>query len=212
MKTTWIIIPLFFLSALSAFAGETVLQEGDKTGQQNATPAGHGSALRISVSSNLASWVASAPNLGAEVHFARHFSVAVDGSYGWWDLKSGKDGFRSWSAGGEVRYWLKGDGSFTGHHFGIGARYGKLDYTKHSIGRYGDALLAGLTYGYNVRLAKNLHVDAGIGIGYIHTDYTRYTYLPMEKGDYLRLGERTRNLPGLTDFHVSIIYRIPTKH
>lgn len=206
------IISLLLLNTLSAFAGETVLQEGKEGGGQLATPAIQNSAVRISLSSNLASWITTAPNLGVEVHFARCFSVAADGSYGWWNLNSENDGFRSWSGGAEARYWLKGDGSFTGHHFGVGARYGKLDYTKHRIGHYGDAILAGLTYGYNFCLAKNLHVDLGLGIGYIHTEYTRYSYMPLEQGEYVRLGERVRNLPGLTDFHVNIIYRIPTKH
>lgn len=212
MKTTWIMISLLFLSTLPALAGDAVPQEGKGDGRQTAAPALRNSAFRISVSSNLASYITAAPNLGVEAHFAHHFSVAADCSYGWWNLNSENNGFRSWSVGIEGRYWLKGDGSFTGHHFGINARGGQLDYTKHRVGRYGEALLAGLTYGYNFRLAKNLHVDLGLGVGYIHTDYTRYTYLPLEQGDYARLGKRVRNLPGLTDFHVNIIYRIPSKH
>lgn len=213
MKTTWIIIPLFLLGVLTAHAGETGLQGGETGSQPAVKPVTHTSAVRYSLSSNIASWVTGAPNLGAEVHFARHYSVAIDGSYGWWDMKSGDDGFRSWSAGGEARYWLKGDGSFTGHHFGAGARYGQLDYTKDAIGRYGNALLAGLTYGYNFRLAKNVHVDFGLGVGYIHLDYTRYLYYThLQQGDYMRLGEKTRDIFGLTDFHLNIIYRIPTKH
>lgn len=192
MKTNWIIIPLLLLATLTARA------EGP---------------WQVGVSSNLASWGTLAPNLGLEVYFADRFSVAADGSYGWWELEKNDSGFRSWSAGAEGRFWLKGDGAFTGHHFGVNVRYGKFDHVKKSIGRYGDALLAGITYGYNFRLAKNLHVDAGLGVGYIHADYTRYTYLPMDgQGDYMQLGKRVRNVPGLTDVHVSIIYRIPIKH
>lgn len=203
---------LFLLNALPTLAGELVSQKNKEDKEQGVASVVQNSTTLISLSSNLASWVTAAPNLGVEVHFAHHFSVAADGSYGWWHLNSENNGFRSWSGGVEGRYWLKGDGSFTGHHFGVSARYGKLDYAKHRIGHYGDALLAGLTYGYNFRLAKNLHVDLGLGIGYIHTEYTRYTYLPLEQGKYVRLSERARNLPGLTDFHLNIIYRIPTKH
>ncbi|EEF92080.1 hypothetical protein BACCELL_00272 [Bacteroides cellulosilyticus DSM 14838] len=50
-------------------------------------------------------------------------------------------------------------------------------------------------------------MDAGFGLGYIHTRYDRYLW-NSRFGKYEQNGTRTRNLMGLTGLHVSIIYNL----
>lgn len=164
----------------------------------------------IGLKTNLASWLTLAPNLGAEVCFGKHYSIAADGSYGWWGFSGKQNAMQSWSIGGEAAYWFRPDGSFTGHHLGISLRGGQFDFKYGDTGRRGQAWLAGLAYGHSWRLRGNWLIDAGIGAGYARTDYSKYQW-DRRYNELDRIGKSKRNRFGLTDLHVSLIYRLPTQ-
>lgn len=167
----------------------------------------------FALTTNLLSWATLAPNLGAEIYIGNDWSVAADGSFGMWGYSHGQTAAQTWSIGGEARYWLQAAGyGFRRTHIGISVRGGKFDSNfLTDDGRRGEALLAGATVGYRFILCGNWFVDAGLGLGYIHTRYDRYSW-NRHFDKYELQGERTRNLFGLTDLHVSLIYRIPTKN
>lgn len=162
---------------------------------------------RFGLRSNFLSWVTISPNLGGEVYFLNHWSAAVDGSYGWWGFKGNKDYLQNWSVGGDVNYWFRG-GDFIGHHLGLTVRGGQFDYKLGSIGRRGDALLAGINYGYTWHMAGNWFIDTGIGFGYNNLDYDKYSW---DEGlnSKVNINSRERNLFGLTNLNVTFIYRFP---
>lgn len=167
----------------------------------------------FALTTNLLSWATLAPNLGAEVYIGKQWSVAADGSFGMWGFSHNQSATQTWSLGGEARYWLQtSDYGFRRTHIGISVRGGEFDSNFFTDGgRRGEALLAGVTLGYRFILRGNWTVDAGLGLGYIHTRYDRYAW-NKRFGKYEFQGERTRNLFGLTDLHVSLVYRIPTKN
>lgn len=83
-------------------------------------------------------------------------------------------------------------------------RGGEYDDTFFGPGTRGEALMAGITLGYRFHLPRRWQVDAGIGAGFIHTRYDRYRW-NSRFHRYEHTGSRTRNLPGITDLHVSLV-------
>ena len=166
-------------------------------------------APRWALSSNLLSWTMLAPNLGVEIYLGGRWSVAADASYGMWGFGHTTHTTQTWSAGTEVRYWLQNRRyGFRRTHIGLSMRGGEFDENYFSDGRRGNALMAGLTVGYRFLLPGRWRVDAGLGAGLTRLDYDRYRYNPRFDSYELQ-GSRTRNLWGLTDLHVSLIYTFP---
>lgn len=167
----------------------------------------------FALTTNFLSWATLAPNLGGEVYIGKSCSVAVDGSFGMWGYSHTQRATQTWSVGGEARYWLQTGGSgFRRTHIGVSVRGGSFDSNFFTDGgRQGEALLAGVTMGYRFALRGNWFVDAGLGLGYIHARYDRYIW-NKRFGKYEFRSERTRDLFGLTDLHVSLVYRIPSKN
>ena len=160
---------------------------------------------RLALTANLLSWATLAPNLGAELYLAPRWSLAADASFGLWTSSHRTHAFRSWSAGGELRYWLHSPrGTFRRTHIGLSVRGGEYDDTFFGPGTRGEALMAGITLGYRFHLPRRWQVDAGIGAGFIHTRYDRYRWNPRFHR-YEHTGSRTRNLPAITDLHVSLV-------
>jgi len=165
---------------------------------------------RFALSSNLLSWAALTPNLGAEIYIGKRWSVAADGSYGMWDYSQNQSNLQTWSVGGEARYWLQTrQYGFRRIYIGLSVRGGEYDQYNSGNGHRGEALLAGLTAGYRFILRGNWYFDAGLGLGYIHTRYDRY-FLNKRFRAYEFNGERTRNVFGLTHLCASLVYRFPT--
>lgn len=160
---------------------------------------------RLALTANLLSWATLAPNLGAELYLGTRWSLAADASFGLWTSSHRTHAFRSWSAGGELRYWLNTPRrEFRRTHIGLSVRGGEYDDSFFGPGTRGEALLAGITLGCRFRLPRRWQVDAAIGAGYIHTRYDRYRWNPRFRC-YEHAGSRTRNLPGITDLHVSLV-------
>ncbi len=168
-------------------------------------PAASSRPPRLALTANLLSWATLAPNLGAELYLAPRWSLAADASFGLWTSSHRTHAFRSWSAGGELRYWLHSPrGTFRRTHIGLSVRGGEYDDTFFGPGTRGEALMAGITLGYRFHLPRRWQVDAGIGAGFIHTRYDRYRW-NSRFHRYEHTGSRTRNLPGITDLHVSLV-------
>lgn len=166
-------------------------------------------ASTLALTTNLASWATLAPNLGIEYGFARRWSIAADGSWGYWGGDVGKQLLQSWSVGAGARYWLQaGRWGFRRTHIGVAVRYGKFD-TKllcdHN--QRGMALLVGPTVGYRFVLPHRWQVDAGLGLGYVRTDADRYFWNSRFDRNEL-IDHRLLHRFGVTDLHVSIIYLI----
>lgn len=156
------------------------------------------------------------PNLGVEIGLDRHMTLDVSGGYNWFNLNGSAKNNKKlvhWIVQPELRYFLCE--KFNGHFFGVHALY-----SQYNIGRYelpmlfgkgskkyrfeGDAVGAGLSYGYQLILGKRWNMEFNIGVGYMHLNYDKY--------DCPKCGEKvsaeTKNYFGPTKAGVSLIYII----
>ncbi len=82
----------------------------------------------------------------------------------------------------EARWWFKPQGSLRGHYLGLFGGGGWYDLENGNRGYKGEGGLIGLSYGYLFPVGKHLAFEAGIGVGFMTTQYEEY--LPIE-GHYV---------------------------
>lgn len=155
---------------------------------------------------NLLSWAVLEPNLQLEYDFAKHWSVTLGGGYGWWGFGGDQNAVQLWNAGGSLQYYFSRTFPFTKHHLGISVQGGQFDVKWGKTGRRGDFKSAGVVYGYTWQISSSFLIDAGLGIGYIHSEYTKYRWFP-QTNCFARQEDVSRKLPGLTQVNVSFLYR-----
>lgn len=122
------------------------------------------------------------PNIGVEVGLGRKWTASADWFYTWF---SSDNRHRYWQGyGGYVtlrRYISKNAAESSvafprGHHLGVYAlgmtydvEWGGRGYQAAKFG-FG----AGVEYGYSKRIAKNLHLDFSLGLGFQDGEYKEY--------------------------------------
>lgn len=125
------------------------------------------------------------PNLELEVPIGRHWSVNAEFMRGWWLRRDNTFCWQVEAGGLEGRYWFKNIDRYsvlTGWFAGVFAGGGFYDFQlKRDEGYQGEFyLLAGLSGGYATPIARNLHLEFSLGIGYIVTDYRHYHVIDDE--------------------------------
>lgn len=109
-----------------------------------------------------------------------------------------------WGVKPEFRYWISGR-TYTGYFVGVSVTGISYDINWKSEIYQGDAIGAGLTFGYDIYLAKHLTLDLHGGFGafyYRHQSYNESA--PLLKDSFREHGITT--LP--YDIGVSIVYII----
>lgn len=134
------------------------------------------------VKSNLLYDALLSPSIEAEYRFAPRWSAHVDFSIAWWSNKSKHKYYQLVQLSPEVRYWLNDRQYWKGHYIGAFVGAGHYDLSKGKDGYKGEFMMAGLSYGYMFPIGRCLSLDAGIGVGYLNTEYEEY--LPIE-GHYV---------------------------
>lgn len=128
----------------------------------------------------------------------------------WWS--NSKHGFcyQLLSGGVEARCWLgkrKNRERLTGHFLGIYAEGGVYDFQfdkdKGYRGNYYAA--SGLTYGYSHQLARHLALEFSLGIGYLATEYRKYT---TYEGDLIWTSSGRYHFMGPTKAKISLVWLI----
>lgn len=161
----------------------------------------------LSFKTNLVSWAVLEPNLQLEYGFARHFSIALGGGYGWWGFNGRQNALQNWNVGGSINYYFSKNTPFTRHHLGVSGQGGQFDMKWGRTGKRGKYKAVGIVYGYTWQISRSFLIDAGLGAGYIQTSYTKYKWLP--KSDcFMRLEDVAKRVPGLMQLNVSFIYRL----
>lgn len=155
---------------------------------------------------NLLSWAVLEPNLQLEYGFAKHWAFTLGGGYGWWGFGGEQNAVQLWNAGGCFQYYFSQTHPFTKHHLGVSFQGGQFDVKWGQTGRRGDFKTAGIVYGYTWQINRSFLIDAGLGAGFIHTDYTKYRWF-SQTDCFARLEKISRRTPGLTQLNVSFIYR-----
>lgn len=128
----------------------------------------------VSLKTNLLYDAALAPSVEAEYVFAPHWSVNAECSIAWWSRKADHKYYQLMQFSPEIRYWLNPDISRRGHYFGAFAGAGLYDLENGADGYQGEFAMAGLSYGYMFPIGKALSLEAGLGFGWLATEYDEY--------------------------------------
>jgi hypothetical protein len=143
----------------------------------------------VIIKSNLLYDVALTPHLGVEVLIGEHFSIGAEFMRGWWLKRDWSVCWQLEAAALEGRYWWR---SPTQRHFhggwfaGIFTQAGLYDFQLSSNkGIQGESLMAGVSGGYLCPLSTHWSLEFSLGIGYLLTDYRRYTVAPNHDGHEL---------------------------
>lgn len=139
---------------------------------------------RWSVKSNLLyGALALAPNIGVEMGLDCKSSIELSVGFNGWNRSGNSNGNKKmmhYIVRPEYRRWLCE--RYNGHFFGVHAFHSLYNVSGHDVPllfekdyRYeGWALGAGVTYGYQLPIAKRWSVEFNIGIGAAYLDYERF--------------------------------------
>lgn len=133
----------------------------------------------VAIKNNLLYDLALAPNVEVEVPLGRTWSVNAEYKSPWWCNDEKHRCYQMISGGIEGRYWLgnrQKRNQLTGHFLGLYTEGGNYDFQFGGDGYRGKYYMAsGLTYGYAKQLGKHLSIEFSLGVGYLTTEYRRYT-------------------------------------
>ena len=141
---------------------------------------------RFVLKTNLLQAATTTPNLGFEVGLDERGTLELSGGYNPWRLNTMDKNNRKlvyWIARAEVRYWSRE--RFNGHFFGAHVFHGQYNISNHTIPlffdkkyRYeGNALGAGVSYGYSWILGRRWNIELTAGIGLARMKYKQYSCL-----------------------------------
>lgn len=166
----------------------------------------------LAVKNNLLYDLALAPNIEVEIPMGKKWSLNAEYKCPWWLNSKHEFCYQLLSGGMEGRYWLGNRQSrnpLTGHFIGLYAEGGIYDFQFHGDGYQGKYYgAAGMTYGYARQLARHFSLEFSLGIGYLTTEYKKYT--PYEE-DIVWTNSGRYNFIGPTKAKISLVWLITTR-
>ena len=145
------------------------------------------------------------PSIEVEYRFAPHWSVSAEYAIAWWSNQSKHKYYQLMQFSPEMRYWFNPQQHWKGHYIGAFLGAGYYDLQNGKRGYKGEFGMAGLSYGYMFPMGRNWSLDAGIGLGYLYTEYEEY--LPLH-GHYVYQQTSRTNYIGPVKAKLSLVWRI----
>ena len=155
------------------------------------------------------------PNIGAEFHLGRNFTVGANLHFAWWNTDSWF--WRTYGAELAVRKYFGSAANMkpmTGHHLGIYGQaltydflaFGKTGYmsgnpSENLFGRASWAV--GIEYGYSLPITRRLNLDFVIGLGYQGGKYNEYEF---QDDCYVWKALKNRRFFGPTKAEVTLVW------
>lgn len=127
---------------------------------------------RVALRTNAVDWLMLSPNLGAEFAFNPHISLDISVAGSPFALRDDIY-LKHIRVQPEIKYWLHS--LMAGHYIGLTAGYDSFDSGLKDKGKYGDAYLAGLTYGHSWILSRRWNMEISAGVGAMYYRLARYT-------------------------------------
>lgn len=166
----------------------------------------------LAIKNNLLYDLALAPNLEIEVPLGQRWSLNTEYKCPWWLSHSRDFCYQLLSGGIEARCWLgnrRHRSRLTGHFIGLYAEGGVYDFQFGSDGYHGKYYGAGgVSYGYTHPLGRNLALEFSLGMGYLTTEYRKYT---PSGSDLIQTDSGHYNFIGPTKAKVSLVWLITTR-
>lgn len=130
-------------------------------------------AQRIALKTNVIDWVALSPNLTMEARVSRRISLQLGVAANPFDIPVFNTTWRNYRIEPEMRYWFNRP---MARHFialsGTAAAFNFRHDQRHIVG---DAVGAGLSYGYALVLSNHWNMECEIGAGVAHASAFNYT-------------------------------------
>lgn len=186
------------------------LPQHSESAQQQQSISDHKSDLAISVKTNALGWGLGIMNIGAELDFAKHWSLSIPIYYAAHNYFKPTIKFRTLATQPEIRYYIKENntGFFAGAHFGVAsyniAVNGDKRYQDHN-GKC-PALGGGISIGYRMPLSKkrdNWQIEFVVGAGAYSLHYD--TFYNVENGRLI--GTHRKTYWGIDNAAVNISYK-----
>jgi hypothetical protein len=141
------------------------------------------------IKTNLLYDAALTPHIGVEVPLGERFSVVAEFMRGWWLKRDWSFCWQLEAAALEGRYWfspLMERHARGGWFAGVFAQAGFYDFQlSATAGVQGECVMTGVSGGYLCPLGGAWSLEFSLGVGYLLTDYRRYTVQPTRDGHEL---------------------------
>ena len=160
---------------------------------------------RLALKTNLLYDAVLMPSLEIEYRIDDRWSINLEGEVAWWSRKAQHKYYQIATIGPEGRYWFKTKKPWHGHYVGAFAAGSWYDLENGGRGYKGEFLMTGLSYGYMFPIGRVLSLEAGIGIGFLHTSYEEY--LPLD-GHYVYQQTSRTNYFGPVKLKFALAWRL----
>ena len=172
----------------------------------------------MAIKTNMLYDLVTIPNLSAEFHLGKRFSLSAGYAHAWWKNEAKNFFYRYYGADASFRWWF-GKRSrvkpLQGHHIGIGYQVMTYDFQFGDkgilAGKPGGTLLdrpshtISLEYGFSLPIARRLNLDFVIAGGYNWGIFDEY--IPID-GHYVWQATKNRRFFGPTKVEVSLVWLI----
>jgi len=145
------------------------------------------------------------PSLEVEYLINDRWSVNLEGEMAWWKNNHKHKYYQLATISPEGRYWFKAKRPWHGHYVGLLGGFSWYDLENGKDGYKGEAVMAGLSYGYMFPVSHRFSFEAGIGVGFMHAWYEEY--LPID-GHYVYQQSSRMNYFGPLKLKFSLVWRL----
>ena len=108
-------------------------------------------------------------------------------------------------ASAQTLFGQSGPDSWTGPYVGVFGGFTWYDLENGKEGYQGEAEMVGVSYGYMFPIGRRLSLEAGIGLGYMHSKYEEY--LPID-GHYVYQQTNRMNYFGPLKLKFALVWRL----
>ena len=160
---------------------------------------------RLALKTNLLYDAILMPSLEIEYRIDDRWSINLEGEVAWWSKKPQHKYYQIATIGPEGRYWFRTKKPWHGHYIGAFAAGSWYDLENGGRGYKGEFYMTGFSYGYMFPIGRALSLEAGIGIGFLHTSYEEY--LPLD-GHYVYQQTSRTNYFGPVKLKFALAWRL----
>ncbi len=192
-------------AAARVTAAEEVLRAAGPAASARETGAETEPLHRMALKTNLLYDALLMPSLEAEFRIDDRWSVALEGDVAWWKNAGKHKYYQIATIAPEARYWFRTRKPWHGHYVGVFAGGSWYDLENGKTGYRGEALLAGVSYGYMWPVSRCLSFETAVGAGYA---YTRYEEYRPQDGHYLYQQTKRTNYFGPLKLKFALVWRL----
>lgn len=190
----------------------------EPTPEPTPAPAPQKKPFYMAIKTNLLYDAVATPNISAEFHLGKGFTIAAGYTHAWWKSDAKNFFWRYYGVDATFRWWF-GKSSrikpLQGHHIGLNYQIMTYDFQFGNrgilAGKPGGTLfdrpshILALEYGYSLPIARRLNLDFAVGFGYHWGIFDEY--IPIDGHDVWQATKR-RMFFGPTKVEVSLVWLI----